>query len=132
MKIKSYKELDVWKKAIEIVDKVYDVTKNLPDEEKYNLVSQMHRSVVSIPSNVAKGFMRHHKKEYIQFLYTALGSAAELETQLIICHRRKYINNNDFEALQESIDHESRMLRKLVNALGNYENRQPNNENRVR
>lgn len=130
MKIKNYKELDVWNKAIAIVNAVYDMTEKLPDNEKYNLVSQIRRSAVSIPSNIAEGFMRYHRKEYIQFLYTALGSAAELETQLIIFHQRKYVTQDDFNLAQEFIDHECRMLNKLIASLKNCEPRKPNNEER--
>ncbi len=131
MKIKSYKELNVWTKAMEIVNKIYDVTVKLPSEEKFNLVSQIRRSAVSIPSNIAEGFMRYHKKEYIQFLYMALGSAAELETQLLICHQRKYIAIEDFEFIQEAVDHECRMLNKLISSLKSSESRSPNSESRL-
>jgi four helix bundle protein len=84
MKIKSYKELDVWKKGIEIVDMVYTMTGTFPKEERYGLTTQMQRAAVSIASNIAEGFARQHTKEYQQFCYIALGSCAELETQLII------------------------------------------------
>ncbi|MCX5698457.1 MAG: four helix bundle protein [Candidatus Omnitrophica bacterium] len=113
MKVRSYKELDVWKKGLDIVDKVYGLTKRFPDEEKYGLVTQMQRSAVSIPSNIAEGFARQHSKEYTQFLYVALGSCAELETHLIISNRRGYITQKELEDLQEEIDRESRMLMNL-------------------
>ena len=90
MKVKSYKELNVWKKGIEIVDRIYKITENLPQKELYGLASQMQRSAISIPSNIAEGFARGHTAEYRQFLRIALGSCAELETQLIIALRRNY------------------------------------------
>ena len=117
MKVKSYKELNVWKKGIEIVDKVYKLTEKFPRQELYGLASQIQRSAVSISSNIAEGFMRHHSKEYTQFLYVALGSCAELETQLIISNRRNYINQKELEDLQENIDHDSRMLMNLIKSL---------------
>lgn len=117
MKIQSYKELDVWKKGIEIVDLVYKATKNFPNEEKYGLVIHMQRTAISIPSNVAEGFARQHTKEYKQFCYVALGSCAELETQIIIAQRHDYISKEDYACLSESLDYESRMLMNLIKAL---------------
>lgn len=117
MKIKSYKELDVWKKGIEIVDLVYEVTNKFPTEERYGLAAHMQRTAVSIPSNVAEGFTRQHTKEYQQFCYIALGSCAELETQLIIAQRRNYLSSEDFAKLEEYFDHESRMLMNLIKSL---------------
>jgi len=92
MKVKDYKELEVWKKGIELVDCVYKITASFPNNERFGLVVQMQRSAVSIPSNIAEGFARQYTKEYIQFIYIALGSCAELETQSIIAHRRGYIS----------------------------------------
>jgi four helix bundle protein len=118
MKVRSYKELDVWKKGIEVVDLLYEVTTNkFPKEERYGLAAQMQRAAVSIPSNVAEGFARKHTKEYQQFCYIALGSCAELETQLIIAQRRKYVSAEDFATLEEYLDHESRMLMNLIKSL---------------
>lgn len=117
MKLKSYKELDVWKKGIEIVDLVYELTNKFPKTEQYGLVSQMQRAAVSIPSNVSEGFARQHTKEYQQFCYIALGSCAELETQSIIAQRRKYISDEDLSQLEEFLDHESRMLMNFIKRL---------------
>jgi four helix bundle protein len=117
MKVKDYKDLKVWQKGIEIVDKVYEVTATFPKEELYGLVVQMRKASVSIPSNIAEGFVRQHNKEYKQFLYISLGSCAELDTQLIIAHRRKYIAKEKLEGLAEDINHESRMLVKLIGTL---------------
>ena len=117
MSVKSYKELEVWRKGLEIVDQVYELTKRFPSDERFGLVVQMQRSAVSIPSNIAEGFVRHHRKEYAQFLYVALGSCAELETQLIIAQRRSYLTQKELEDLQEDLDHESRMLMNLIKVL---------------
>lgn len=84
MKTKSYKDLIVWQKSIELVKQIYLLTALLPKEEIFALSSQMRRASISIPSNIAEGYMRKHQKEYLQFLSIALGSAAELETQLIL------------------------------------------------
>ncbi|MHC4060616.1 MAG: four helix bundle protein [Planctomycetota bacterium] len=117
MKVKDYKDLKVWQKGIEIVDKIYAVTAGLPKDEIYGLATQMRKAAVSIPSNVAEGFVRHHTKEYKQFLYISLGSCAELDTQLIIADRRKYIKKQDLEELTEDVNHETRMLVSLINKL---------------
>lgn len=117
MKVKDYKDLKVWQKGIEIVDKIYTITAKFPKEEVYGLVLQMRKAAVSIPSNIAEGFVRHHSKEYKQFLYISLGSCAELDTQVIISHRRKYITKEELEELTEDINHESRMLVNLINKI---------------
>ncbi|MHC4418730.1 MAG: four helix bundle protein, partial [Planctomycetota bacterium] len=78
---------------------------------------QMRRASVSVPSNIAEGFARHHAKEYKQFLYMSLGSCAELDTQLVIANIRNYITKKKLEELAEEINHESRMLVSLINKL---------------
>lgn len=78
---------------MDLVEEVYSVVKNFPDEEKFGLINQMKRSSVSIPSNIAEGFMRQSTKEYIQFLYIALGSLGELDTQFELSKRLEYIDN---------------------------------------
>ena len=83
----SYKDLTVWQKAMDLVLMVYRITKLFPKEELFVLVSQMRRAAISIPSNIAEGYTRRTRKEYIQFVQTAFGSAAELETQLEISWR---------------------------------------------
>ena len=96
MKIKSYKELIAYKKSYELVKVIYNLTEQFPKTEMFGLISQMRRGAVSIPSNIAEGFMRG-SKEYNQFLKIALGSAAELETQLQLSYDLGYCNNNEFE-----------------------------------
>ena len=117
MKVKSYKELNVWKKGIEIVERIYEITENFPQKELYVLTSQLRRSALSIPSNIAEGFARGHTAEYRQFLRTALGSCAELDTQLTIGQRRNYATQAEILNLQEDLDHESRMIMNLIKSL---------------
>jgi len=107
-KIKSFKDLKIWQKGIEIVKDVYTITRSFPNEEMYGLTSQMRRSAVSIPSNVAEGFRRFHNKEFAQFLHIAFGSAAELETQLIIAEELKYFNSENNKEIFEKISHLSK------------------------
>ena len=91
--IKTHKDLDVWKKSMDLVEGVYRLTKSFPDSEKYGLTNQMRRCAVSIPSNIAEGAGRNSKKEFKQFLYISLGSISELETQLIISSKLNYLKN---------------------------------------
>lgn len=90
-----HKDLEVWKKAIELVTLVYKETKNLPDDEKFGLVSQIRRSVISIPSNIAEGCGRQSGKDTLRFIDISLGSLAELETQIIICEKLEYLSNQE-------------------------------------
>ncbi|MFA5423457.1 MAG: four helix bundle protein [Phycisphaerae bacterium] len=117
MKVRDYKDLNVWQKGIEIVDKIYELTDSFPKSELYGLAGQMRRAAVSIASNIAEGFARKSNKEYKQFLYISLGSCAELDTQLVIAGRRNYIADKDARELAEEINHESRMLSSLINKL---------------
>ncbi|UOD35665.1 four helix bundle protein [Deferribacteraceae bacterium V6Fe1] len=95
--MKTHKDLDAWKEAIILVKEIYGLTLSFPKEEIYGLTSQIRRCAVSIPSNIAEGAARNSTKEFIQFLYIALGSCAELDTQLIIAKELGYINEECLE-----------------------------------
>jgi four helix bundle protein len=116
-KIKNFQDLRIWQKGIEVVKDTYILTKKFPKEELYALTSQMRRSAVSIPSNIAEGFRRYHNKEYKQFLYIALGSCAELETQIIIAQELNYIDNNYKTEVIEKIKYICKMMIKLIQKL---------------
>ena len=116
-KIKNFRDLDVWRLAMEIVVDSYKYTKSFPKEEVYGLVSQMRRAALSIASNIAEGFNRYHNKEYRQFLYITLGSCAELETQIEVSLLLGYITQSVRDKIIEKLDHESRMLRNLIKRL---------------
>jgi four helix bundle protein len=107
----GYQNLDVWKKSIDLVTDVYRLVGMLPKEEMYALADQIRRSAVSIPSNIAEGSSRNSPKEFIQFLYIALGSACELETQLLIAKNVGYLENID------QIESELTSVKKMLNAL---------------
>jgi four helix bundle protein len=117
MKIRNFRDLDVWKMGKEIVLDVYRVTAAYPRVEAYGLAAQMRRASVSIPSNVAEGFNRFHNKEYRQFLFIALGSCAELETQVEISSDLGFVQRNIRDLIIEKLDHETRMLRNLLKKL---------------
>ena len=92
--MKTHKDLEVWKNSIELVAEIYKITNLFPKFEIYGLTNQMRRAAVSVPSNISEGAARNSKKEFIQFLYIAQGSVAELETQLIISQNLQFINEN--------------------------------------
>jgi len=109
-KIRSFRDLKVWQKGIELVKEIYKTTKSFPKEEQYGLIAQMRRAAVSVPSNVAEGFRRRSRKEYKQFLSIALGSCAELETHVVIAKELSYIDAEKETALSDLIDHICRMI----------------------
>ena len=113
----SFKDLEVWKRGIDLVEDVYSLTAKFPANEQFGLVSQMRRAAVSIPSNIAEGQGRKNTKEFIQFLYIAKGSLAEIETQLIICERLKFIA--DAQVQIEKMKVMRMMLIGLINKLSN-------------
>lgn len=104
--MKSYKDLIVWQKTMELVKEIYLLTNNFPKDELYGLRSQMERAAVSIPSNIAEGYLRRHRKEYVQHLSISLSSAAELETQILICkslNKFKHLNFTKAESLLNEV-----------------------------
>ncbi len=116
-KAKHYQELLVWQKAMDIASEVYDLTRGFPNDERYGLVSQMRRAAVSIASNIAEGHARESTREFLRFLSIALGSLAELETQLLLSTRFGYIDRDDAEGTRKACDEEGRMLRGLQKSL---------------
>jgi len=117
MMIKSYKELFVWQKGVELVKEIYLLTDQFPKNEIFGLTSQMQRAVIAIPSNIAEGYMRGHKKEYIQFLSIALGSAAELETQLIICKSLEKFKEFNFTKASFLLEEIMKMLYSMIRKM---------------
>lgn len=115
--LNSYQELIVWQKSFELVKKIYQVTSRFPQSEIYGLTSQVRRCVVSIPSNIAEGYARGHKQEYIQFLRTAFASGAELETQLLLAKDLAFINLEEFTTLNDLLTEVMKMLNKLISKL---------------
>ena len=111
--MKTHKDLIVWNKSMDLVITTYKLTSNFPSEEKFGLTSQMRRASVSIPSNIAEGAARNSTKEYIRFLYIALGSLSELETQFLITIRLNYLS--DF--LDDKIIEIRKMLLSLIKKL---------------
>lgn len=112
--IKTHKDLDVWKEAMALVKVMYELTADFPKQEAYGLVSQIRRSAVSIPSNIAEGAARNSIKEFIQSLYVSLGSLAELETQLLLASELGFVESDE---VSESIERIRKMLLGLIKHL---------------
>lgn len=119
IKMRTHKDLIVWQKSIELVEKIYKITNELPKSELFGLISQMQRSAVSIPSNIAEGAKREHKTEYIQFLSIANGSASELETQLILTTKLYPKLKIQIETVLELLEEILKMLYSLMRSLRN-------------
>ena len=115
--LSNFKDLDIWKRAILLVKTIYKITKKLPKDEQYGLISQIRRASVSVPSNIAEGFKRRSDKEFAQFLNISLGSLAELETQIIISCELDYIKEKESDAIIEEIESINRMISKLYKKL---------------
>jgi four helix bundle protein len=115
--IKSFKDLIVWQKSIQLVIEVYKATESFPKDEIFGLVSQIKRSAVSIPSNIAEGRGRGTRKDFCNFLRIALGSANELETQIIIAKNLPKINNQDFSKIESLLIEIIKMLNSMINKL---------------
>lgn len=115
--MKDHKDLDVWKESMALAEDIYALTKDFPADEKYGLSSQIKRAVVSIPSNIAEGAARKGDKEFIQFLYIAMGSLSELETQLLLSKRLEFTKSVETHLGQ--IEKIKKMLFGLIRYVNN-------------
>lgn len=115
---KKYTELNVWIEARKFTADIYSITKNFPKEEQYGLSNQMRRCAVSVPSNIAEGCGRNHKKDSLQFFYISRGSLYELETQLFLSNDLNFINSRELENLLINLE----TVRKLLNGFIRYYN----------
>lgn len=115
--INSYKELQVWRKSMELVKIIYLLTEQFPKNELYGLSSQMQRAAVTIPSNIAEGYLRGHRKEYVQFLSISLSSAAELETQILICKSLPKFSNLNLSEAQSLVTEIMKMLYVMIERI---------------
>ena len=113
----DYKNLLVWQKAMDLTCAIYEITKNLPDSEKYLLTDQMRRAAVSIPSNIAEGQGRDSANEFYRFLTISHGSLKELETQLILCERLRYLSTEQVQAIMILMAETGRLLGGLLSKI---------------
>ena len=112
-----FKELQVWQKAMELVEEVYSLVRFLPKEEDFGLKSQLRRAVISVPSNIAEGNSRHTTKEYVNFLSIARGSNSEVLTQLLICNRLGYLTEEQTCKAINLVEEISKMLNAMITKL---------------
>jgi len=117
MGVKDYRELIVWQKAMDLVERIYRVTAGLPREEVYGLTSQIRRAAISIPSNIAEGQGRHTTRDFLNFLSIAQGSLKEVETQVLIAERLAYINQAQTSKLVSLTEEVGRLISGLRNSL---------------
>ena len=114
----NFEKLVFWQKSIELAKQVYIICAELPKDEKFGLISQIKRSVISIPSNIAEGYGRQSTQNYIQFIKIARGSLCELETQLLVAKKLDFINDEElFSELTNHIIEENKMINSFLNKL---------------
>ena len=113
----NYKDLVLWRKAMDLAVVVHQSCTTFPPSESYGLVPQLRRAAISIPSNIAEGYARSSRKEYIYFLHVARGSMAELETQLLLAQRVGYLPESALSILQAQISEVGRILHAVVAGL---------------
>lgn len=112
-----FKDLEVWKKSRLFCSEIYSITSKFPETEKFGLTNQLRRAAVSIPSNIAEGSSRHSNKDFIRFLQMTLGSAYEVETQLLIAYDLKFINQKELDSLLKNLDSIIKMTSKFKSTL---------------
>lgn len=115
--MRNFRELQVWNKGIEIAVEVYRITELLPRDERYNLISQLNRAAISIPSNIAEGCGRGTNPAFIQFLEYATGSVFEIDAQIVVIERLKLLPQGELRSIKSMIDEEGKMLNGLISSL---------------
>ena len=113
----NFKKLEIWIKSMGIVTEIYQITNTFPSHERFGLISQMQRSAVSIPSNIAEGSAKNSNKDFASFLEISIGSSYELETQLIVSFNLKYIETAVYEDLSFKISEIQKMINGFKNKL---------------
>jgi four helix bundle protein len=114
---RGFRQLTVWQKAYLLTVNIYKLSKKFPKDELYGLASQLRRAAVSLPANIAEGYERNHRKEYVQFLFIAKGSLGEVETYLMLAKDLEYISDNDYSVVEDKRIEVSRILHGLIASL---------------
>lgn len=117
MALQSYRDLEVWQKSVELVISAYQLAKQLPDEEKYGLISQIRRAAVSIPANIAEGYGSTYRGEYLRHLSIAKGSLYELETHFVIAVRLNFVDREETKNIWDIAQDVGKMLNRLMQSL---------------
>ena len=113
----GFRQLSVWQKSYALTLKIYNISKSFPNEERYGMTSQLRRAAYSIPSNIAEGYERNHRKEYLQFLHIAKGSLGEIETFLMLSRDLKYLTDDNYQELELQRAEIGKMLKGLISSL---------------
>jgi len=116
-KVSSYKDLLIWQRSMDLVERIYKITSKLPTTEQWGLTSQMRRSAISVPSNVAEGYGRQATGEYRHHLSIGRGSLLEVETQVLLCQRLGYLENEEINSLLDEINQIGKMLSSLISKI---------------
>ncbi len=114
---KSFKDLNVWKTAHQLVLSVYKKTKNFPNEEKYGLISQIRRAAASVPTNIVAGKARSSRKEYLHFLHISRGSLEEVKYLILLSHDIGYLDSESYNSFQDQLNEVGRLLNALIKSL---------------
>lgn len=117
MKTHNYKKLQVWQESVDLAVDLYKVLQHFPADEKFGIASQIKRSIVSVPSNIAEGAGRHTSKQFVHFLSNANGSACEVDTQLIIANRVGFIEDDLYAEIENRLNKIQRMLYNLADKM---------------
>ena len=115
--VTNYKDLLVWQRSMDLVERIYRITEKLPDRERWGLISQMCRAAVSVPANIAEGYGRQSTGEYRHFLSIARGSLSELETHLLLCQRLGYIEPKEVASVLNEVEEILKMLAGLISKI---------------
>jgi len=113
----NFRKLVIWTRSIDLVTRIYQLTNTFPKNERFGLMSQMQRSAVSVPSNIAEGSAKTSNKDFARFLEISVGSLLELETELLIAHNLKYVDSMLFEEIQNEIIELQKMITVFKNKL---------------
>ncbi len=111
---KSFRDLIVWQRSMDLVERIYEISSRFPRDERFGLTSQIRRAAVSVPSNIGEGARRKKPKVFVQHLDIALGSQAEIEVQLEIARRLRFLSAADYKKLQKTVEEIGRMLNGLI------------------
>ena len=116
--MKNFKELNIWKRGIELVKSIYTLSRGLPAEEKFGMISQLTRAAVSIPANIAEGSSRNRERDYARFLQIALGSAFEVQIYLVIAKEMSWATNEKLMPIELLLEEEIKMMYSFIRKLG--------------
>jgi len=113
----NFKKLDIWIKSMSLVKEIYILTNKFPKSEQFGMISQIQRSAVSVPANIAEGSAKSSNKDFSRFLEISMGSACELETLIILSKNLNYIDNNCYESIEKQIQEIQRMIKSFISQL---------------